>query len=125
MTRLQSGDLTGAQTAFSALTQDTSTISRHKQPSRAEPQASKPIFGALGQALQSGDLASAKTDFAKLQQDLQSVHGHHHHHHRQSSGAENSPGNSVTDLLQTTSSGSNNIGSGLFICWWDPINITA
>lgn len=107
---MQSGDLSGAQQAYSALQQllpgsstssGTSTASADATaPSAASVAASSTTgtatgtgatgntiasdWSALGQALQSGNLSSAQSAFSQLEQDLQSSAqgaGHRHHHH--------------------------------------------
>lgn len=105
-TALQSGDLTGAQAAFTDL-------AKLSQNSKAGAQSSTSQIGqdfaAIGQALQSGDLAGAQQAFSTFQQDVKSafqqrfqnfqaqqtqqqpsVHHHHHHHDAGNSGASNS-----------------------------------
>src|SRR6185437_15834177 len=109
---LQSGDLAGAQAAFT----DLSNLSQTSKPG---PQASTSQIGqdfaAIGQALQSGDLAGAQQAFATFQQDVKgafqqrfqnfqswnaqpsqpsqqtqqqsSVHRHHRHHGFGNNGA--------------------------------------
>jgi hypothetical protein len=94
-TALSSGDLSGAQSAFSALQQ--------LQPGRfsTSPNAGgTPGIGAtssigadiatLGDALKSGNLTAAQDAFKKVQQDMQSMH-HGHHHHKQVSSAQSDP----------------------------------
>ena len=81
---LQSGDLSGAQSAFASLQQLAGAQSASTQASTTASSSTNPIasdFASLGQALGSGDLSSAQQAFAKLQQDMQGVHGGHHHHH--------------------------------------------
>jgi hypothetical protein len=74
---LQSGDLAGAQQAFSALAALTETGSR-----RGSSQSSQLAqdFNAIGQALQSGDLTGAQQAFATFQQDLQTARAPRGHH---------------------------------------------
>lgn len=123
MTSLQSGNLTGAQTAFSALTQSTSAISQTQTTQQSGTTGIQADFAALGQALQSGDMAAAQTDFAKLQQDLQGAHGHHHHHHHhqtQGTGDQNTP--ITMDPFQNTSGLNANKSNALSL---GSINITA
>ena len=87
---LQSGNLNGAQQAFSVLQQLMPNVSS----SDSQQQKLQPITGtssidtdlsALTQAIQSGNQTDTQTDLSKLTQDLQSVgrkeHHHHHHHH--------------------------------------------
>ncbi|HWC95088.1 MAG TPA: hypothetical protein VG456_00025 [Candidatus Sulfopaludibacter sp.] len=85
---LQSGDLSSAQQAYTAIQKLLPGLSQDTTSS------SNPIaqdFQALGKALQSGDLSSAQSDFSQLQTDLSTAgasassgltkahHGHHHH----------------------------------------------
>jgi hypothetical protein len=76
---IQSGDLTDAQQAFSALQQNapagTSAASGQSGNSNSP-------MDALAQALQSGDLTGAQQALAKIQQG----HGRGHHHHGGDSG---------------------------------------
>jgi hypothetical protein len=69
---LQSGDLSGAQSAFQSLTANSPAAGGNSKIADA--------FKAVGQALQSGDVAGAQKAFASLQSTLQGAHGHHHHH---------------------------------------------
>ena len=116
---LQSGNISGAQQAFSLLTQylpsSTSTTGSTASQSASgttSSTASQSLSGtlaqdmtALGQALQSGDSSGAQTAFAQLQQDMQSVAksgGHHHHHHgsgSQSSTSSTSNSNSIDSQI--------------------------
>ncbi len=86
---LQSGDLSGAQKAFSTLTGGTGTVN-----------ASSPL-AKVGQALQNGDLAGAQT---AMQQVQASRAGHHHHHAAtpQTATAAPTSSGSVGSLLNTT-----------------------
>jgi len=96
---LQSGDLTGAQSAFSALQSLTSqgqnsTVNSTGTSSTASNSGNtiSNDFATLGQALQSGNIASAQSAFAQLQTDMQTQQssGHHHHHHHGGAGANSS-----------------------------------
>ena len=62
---LQSGDLSGAQSAFAALS-----------AGRSSQAASHPnsLFSQLGQALQGGNLSAAQQAFAQIQQRRQGEH---------------------------------------------------
>jgi len=72
---LQSGDLSGAQQAFNALsTLQSSGRSRGQNNSQLSQD-----FSAIGQALQSGNLAGAQQAFSNFQQDLPEARGQHHH----------------------------------------------
>ena len=114
ITSLQSGNLTGAQTALSALTQSTSAISQAQTTQQSGATGIQADFAALGQALQSGNLTTAQADFAKLQQDLQGAHGHHHHHHHQTQGTGDQNTPTTMDPFQNISSpNSNNSNASL------------
>jgi DNA-binding FadR family transcriptional regulator len=104
---LQSGDLAGAQKAYSALQQ----LQQNNQPGGQQQASSgnNPIqndFAALGQALSSGDLAGAQTAFSQLQTDMKAAFqngasggvesAHHGHHHRHVSSASDSDTSSST-----------------------------
>ena len=117
---LQSGDLAGAQQAFSDLQ---SLQSNNQSGTNTNSNSSgNPIsndWAALGQALQSGDLTQAQSDFAQLQTDIKTAfqnqsgaqgtnrahHGHHHHHHTEASSSQDS--NSTTDSTTGAGTGSN------------------
>lgn len=91
---LKSGDLNGAQQAFSSLQQLLTSDSANIQTQASNRSTGENSFtddiNALGQALKSGDLTTAQADLAQLQKDMQSVgRGHHHHHHGGSSGTQN------------------------------------
>ena len=97
-----SGDLTAAQQAYTALTQDVQNANQSQsgQQVSGSNQISTDL-AAVGSALQSGDITSAQSAFSTLTQDLQSAaqsgqeiqggqqtykgHGHHHHHGSSSS----------------------------------------
>lgn len=69
---LQSGDLAGAQAAYSTLSQSIGS------------NPNSPLASALqqiGSDLQSGDLTGAQTTFSALQQQTQAQRAHHHRHH--------------------------------------------
>jgi hypothetical protein len=108
---LQSGNLTGAQSAFASLqqalqSQGPTTLSPTAQSTTATPATTSGTdtisndFNALGSALSSGSLTQAQSAFSQLQNDIQTaqqasgtqaqsltqaltaaVQGHHHHHH--------------------------------------------
>ena len=73
---LQSGDLSAAKQAFSALSAKSSNATDPNSP-----------LGKLGAALQTGDLKAAQDAFAALKS------GHHHHHEatNQSASVSSSP----------------------------------
>jgi len=74
---VQSGDLSTAQEAFTALTQSNPNLLTTSSPLGQD-------LNALGQALQSGDVTAAQQALQNLQTDAQKLgrgHGHHHHGH--------------------------------------------
>lgn len=85
---LNSGDLAGAQQAYSALSQS--------------PAATKgPLASALqqiGSALQSGNIADAKQALTSLQQQFAAHRGHHHH----GGGSKQADSSSTTAPSATT-----------------------
>ncbi|HVN94863.1 MAG TPA: hypothetical protein VMT62_00390 [Syntrophorhabdaceae bacterium] len=101
---LSSSDLTGAQSAYAALTQDLQNVNQTRTTTNT--QASTDL-AAVGTALQSGDLAGAQSAFGTLTQDLQNVnqiqggqqtHKGHHHHHHYSDNSQNANSTLSTDL---------------------------
>jgi len=70
---LQSGNLTNAQQAFSALTKGSSGIQSIQLTQD---------FNTLGSALQSGDLAGARDAYSAVQQGLENSNPMAAHHHR-------------------------------------------
>jgi hypothetical protein len=125
---LQSGDLAGAQQAYSALQQLQQSNQSGGQSSNQQQANSgnNPIqndFAALGKALSSGDLADAQTAFSQLQTDMkaafqnggssgvQSAH-HGHHHHRHVSSASDSDSSTADQTTTTGSIGSQGGSTG-------------
>jgi hypothetical protein len=106
-TALQSGNLTNARSAFTALEQaletqtgTNATSTSTTSTSTTSTSSSDPIandLGALGQALSSGNLTQAQSTFSQLQSDIKTAQqaagsqsqglaqalgeGRHHHHH--------------------------------------------
>jgi hypothetical protein len=70
---LQSGDLSGAQSAFSNLQQLLQGRQTGSNASSNGPSTIQTDFAAVGQALQSGDLNQAQNIFSQLQKDLQAA----------------------------------------------------
>ncbi len=109
MQSLQSGNLSGAQQAFAALTQEMGSSSQTGSSASAGSTFSQDL-SAVGQALQSGNMSAAQQAFAKLQQDAQGaggVSGHHYHHHRgpQPMGpASTASGSAASGVLSSTGS---------------------
>jgi outer membrane protein assembly factor BamD (BamD/ComL family) len=132
---LQSGNLTDAQSAFSALQQElqTQTGSTATSATTNSTTGTDPItndFNALGQALSSGNLTQAQSAFSQLQNDVQTaqaggsqsqatgaaVQGHHHHHHHGGGGETSAESTSTTtdaDTTSTSSSTSSGTSSGV------------
>jgi len=120
---LQSGNLSQAQSDFSALQQllpgqqTQSTTGTTGTTGASGSQSSNPISQAvaqLGADLQSGNLSAAQSDFARLQQDLQQQNGvssHHFRHHHghpiseNSQSGQNSPATLFGELGQELQSG--------------------
>jgi outer membrane protein assembly factor BamD (BamD/ComL family) len=100
---LQSGNVAAAQSDFTTLSKNLSTIIQAPTATTttaANPSASPlaTAFAKLGQDLQSGNLQAAQQDFATVQQDAQQLsanqqvagHGHHHHHTESSQSSSSS-----------------------------------
>jgi hypothetical protein len=85
---LKSGDLGGAQQAYS----DLAALTSANGASASKTGPVKQDFATLGKDLTSGNLSQAQTDFQQMQTDLQSalsqnggaagVHHHGHHSHK-------------------------------------------
>jgi ribosomal protein S20 len=87
---LQTGNLTGAQQAYSALQQ----LDPNKSQDSSGGNSTNPIrndLKAVGQALQSGDLSGAQSAFSQLQTDLKAA--------ADQNGA--SPGNALAQALKS------------------------
>jgi len=95
---LQTGNLSQAQSDFSALSQ---TVSGSQQSNSSLSQA----FGSLGSALQTGNLSAAQKAYATVQQDVvqasQAPHMHHHHMGGSSASASSSTDSTVSQLLSS------------------------
>lgn len=110
---LSSGNLSQAQSDFSALqqllpsSQQNSTAS--SATTAASAQTTNPLLAAvnqLGQDLQSGNLSAAQADFATVQQDVQQAAPqqgaggtHHHHHHSFNSDSNSSQQSAISTLF--------------------------
>jgi hypothetical protein len=72
---LQSGDLSGAQSAYSSIQQllEANTGSSSSSPSSSSPNTLQSDFAALGQALSSGSLTQAQSAFSQLKTDFQAA----------------------------------------------------
>jgi outer membrane protein assembly factor BamD (BamD/ComL family) len=84
---LQAGNLSAAQSDFTAL-QQAGNSNSSSQTQRNNPALQD--FQKLGQDLQSGNLSAAQQDFSNILQDSQTSTAqaprHHHHHHADSGG---------------------------------------
>ena len=102
---LQSGDLSGAQSAFSELQQLRQSFqSAHHGQGKGNDKNGplKSDIAALDQALQSGDISKAQEAFKKLQSDMQAMRKNHHQH--QTTGVQNQADiNATTPLTNSTS----------------------
>ncbi len=88
---LQSGDLSAAQSDFTALQQLSPQIN-----ATASAQSSGPLaqaFSQLGTDLQAGNTTAAQQDYSNVQQQMASRTARGHHHHR-------SGGGDLTQLVQ-------------------------
>jgi hydrogenase maturation factor HypF (carbamoyltransferase family) len=98
---LQSGNLAGAQTDFTTLSQHLPGLSQNTTTATANNSLAQ-TFAQLGQDLQSGNLQASQQDFTTIQQDLQlnatqQAGGHHHHHYAESS--QNSSANPIAQVF--------------------------
>ena len=115
---LQSGDLAGAQQAFTSL--EKLLQSSKVQPANTPQSPVQSDLAALGQALSSGDLSAAQGDFSKLQKDLRpagqsgksvgSSHRHGHHHRPEASDSDSSATSTATTASTTTATSQNSTG---------------
>ena len=132
---LQSGNLSGAQQAYSDLQAMFSNASSNAVSGASSPSSVssnntvQQDFAAIGQDLSSGNVAQAQKDYTQMQNDIQSVlsqntgvsgmhhHGHHHHMHASS----DSTSTSTTDTSTTpTNTMLSSAGSGLFAQYANP-----
>jgi hypothetical protein len=110
---LQSGDLSGAQTAFNSLQQllqsgpgGTTPSSNTSPNSIGGNSVIQNDLQGVQSALQSGDINAAKSAFTKLKTDLHSVGGHHGHHHKGAPAADNDVNSLLNSLTANSSSSS-------------------
>jgi hypothetical protein len=111
---LQSGNLSTAQQAFSALTGNpTSSGLRSLQLTQD--------LNKLGSALQSGSLTSARSAYSSVQQSLQNSNPMAAHHHRPHHGESGS--NLLTSGFPDSTSNSDSSASQSDV--FQPVNLTA
>ncbi|MEO7086207.1 MAG: hypothetical protein ABI442_07750 [Gemmatimonadaceae bacterium] len=108
---VQSGDMTGAKAALTAVQNDMSAVKAgYSQQSTSSTQQLPPDLQNLFDAVQNGDATSAQSALTKLQSDAQAngssaaggVHGHHHHHHHADSDAGASSASTTTSTSSTS-----------------------
>ena len=104
---LNSGNLAGAQQAYSALS--------GLQNSGQGPNANSPlsaVLGEIGQALQNNNLAGAQQALSSLQQP-QGNHHHHHGHHHATSDSSVTTSAAAANSDSTSTSSASSSGSSL------------
>jgi hypothetical protein len=97
---LNSGSLSAAQQAYSALT---SFASNGQGPSSNSPLSQ--VLSQIGQALQGNNLTGAQQALSSLQQS-QGGHHHHHGHHHAASDSSTASSTSATSTSSTSVPGS-------------------
>jgi hypothetical protein len=105
---LQSGNVSSAQTAYSALQKDAPELFQSSSSSSTNPLSS--ALSSLGTALQSGNLSDAQTAMASLTQALK---GHHHHHHSSEDSSSAPSETAAPDLLTGASDTDSSTGTNL------------
>jgi hypothetical protein len=110
---LQTGNLSTAQQAFSALTSSTTG-------SGLQSVQLKQDLNALGSALQSGNLSGARNAYSSIQQSLQNSNPIAAHHHRSHGGGGS---HSLTSGFPDTSSSDSSAASQPDT--FQPVNFTA
>lgn len=109
---LQSGDLSGARTAYATLQKlQPGRPSQSGQQGENAPDPISSDFATLGTALQSGNLADAQTAFATLQKDFQNLQpgqggqqgvGYHHPHHHRLAHSQNTAASTGSTINVST-----------------------
>jgi hypothetical protein len=99
---LNSGDLSGAQQAYSALSQ---LQSSGQGPSANPNNPISQVLSQIGQALQNGSLSGAQQALSSLQQSHSGHHSHGHHHGSGDSATTSSSAAATTGF--STVSGAN------------------
>jgi outer membrane protein assembly factor BamD (BamD/ComL family) len=123
---LKSGNLSAAQSDFTALQQNVTASATAVTPPQAAASSTSAIsqdFAKLSTDLQSGNLTGAQADYNSIVQAFQTQAaqsqaptGHHHHHHAASSEASDSSANttSTSPTSATASSTTSNPPAQLF-----------
>lgn len=119
---LQSGDLAGAQSAFSTLQSDLQNSQTKKSADLLDPNSQLgKDFKAIQDALSSGDLKSAQDAFATLKQDFRGTHrAHGHRQNRVDNDGDGDDGGSNSAVAATDSEGGSSPFTG-----GSSLNITA
>jgi hypothetical protein len=118
---LKSGNLSGAQQAYS----DLQAIASANASNTSSASGTSPFqqdFTALGKDLTAGNLSQSQTDFTKMTSDVQSVQSgihHHGHHHGHKVDAASSQSNTSTPADAALSSAASNLFSQ-----YEPANAT-
>ena len=113
---LQTGNLAQAQSDFTTLSQNLSSVLQNNTSNTAN--SANPVvqaFAKLGQDLQSGNLQAAQQDFTTIQQDTSQntqASGHHHRHHHVESSSNSSSSQQSSSLTQDFSQLANSLQSG-------------
>lgn len=134
---IQSGNMSGAQQAYSDLQTMFANASSSGTPGTSSTSAVssnsavQQDFAAIGQDLSSGNMAQAQKDYTQMKNDVQSVlsqntgmsgmhhHGHHHMHLASSSDSSSTPtATSSTDAAATNTL--NSAASSLFAQYANP-----
>ena len=108
---LKSGNLSDAQSAFTALQNDIQNAPKNSAAGGSGTQASQDLQ-ALGDALKSGDVSAAQKAFETLKQDLQAMRGQHHHgHHKAANDGDADDGANAASGTTAAASASANSAS--------------
>jgi outer membrane protein assembly factor BamD (BamD/ComL family) len=112
---LQSGNLSQAQSDFSAFSEQFSGLQPTGGATAAASTAYAQELTQLGKDLQSGNLQAAKQDYTTLQQQLQQTFaaagGHRHHHHIENSNSAQNP-SSTNPIVQAFSTLAQDLQAG-------------
>jgi hypothetical protein len=113
---LQAGNLAQAQSDFSTLSQNLSSVLQNNTSITANGNPVVQAFAKLGQDLQSGNLQAAQQDFTTIQQDAPQntaqVSVHHQRHHHVESSSNSSSSQQSSSLAHDFSQLANSLQSG-------------
>lgn len=106
---LQSGNLSGAQSAFQTIQQlQSQATGSSGSKSQGSSQLSSDMQ-ALGQALSAGNLSAAQSAFSAVKSDMKSMH--HHHHSQAASASSQSTNSQADDIVELLGSSTNSTGN--------------